>query len=212
MQQASKSTGEILRVTAKDIKALIDGMFRLWDRMDGVRYSQIITLTKPCCSQVSGAHSSPTAAIQTAQSQTCGGRCALLMQVRHSTGICSVRRHFAWFWHEICANKELKWKPAPQRLGVPGASCGTTVGLAHLGPRYAQKTFPYFNGHGTAETVAHGAQIMMASLSGISQLFGSEALCGICSHDYLELDTLIYFGSFGIISPPVLSAFVPSQV
>ena len=37
-QQASKSTGEILRVTAKDIKALIDVIFRGWDRMDGIRY------------------------------------------------------------------------------------------------------------------------------------------------------------------------------
>ena len=66
-----------------------------------------------------------------------------------------------------------------QRLSKPypgvaaDASCGTTVGV--LGPRYAQKTFPYFNGHGTAETVAHGAQIMMASLGGICQLFGRDA-------------------------------------
>lgn len=36
------------------------------------------------------------------------------------------------------------------------------VHIPELKWKYAQKTFPYFNGHGTAETVAHGARIMMA--------------------------------------------------
>eukprot|EP00438_Fugacium_kawagutii_P020585 Skav222340 [mRNA] locus=scaffold3497:19514:22675:- [translate_table: standard] len=36
------------------------------------------------------------------------------------------------------------------------------VHIPELKWKYAQKTFPYFNGNGTAETVAHGTQIMMA--------------------------------------------------
>ena len=173
-QQASKSTGEILRVTAKDIKALIDVIFRGWDRMDGIRYYQILTLT--CVPHKNNAAAKFQVHIPAPQLQfrlltdfaLCWCKCDTLQAFARFVFIL---HGFGRFAPRNSSGSQRLSKPYP---GVAAdASCGTTVGV--LGPRYAQKTFPYFNGHGTAETVAHGAQIMMASLGGSCQFFGRDA-------------------------------------